>query len=128
MKKAFLFLISGFFIALQCTGTVRDRTAAALPAALKPDILQLKETGYNFGKIPQGRPVIHVFEISQYRQRSPLCWKMCWLPADVPHRNGVVKPSPRAAQHPSKWDIMPMGKVILTKQLQFFTTTDKRKR
>ena len=36
-----------------------------VPAAIpKDDILQLKESGYSFGKIPQGRPVIHVFEIT----------------------------------------------------------------
>jgi hypothetical protein len=27
------------------------------------DVLQLKEKGYDFGKIPQGRPVTHIFEI-----------------------------------------------------------------
>jgi len=29
----------------------------------KEEVLVLKETGFSFGKIPQGRPVIHVFEI-----------------------------------------------------------------
>jgi hypothetical protein len=28
-----------------------------------PETLQLKEAEYNFGKIPQGKPVTHVFEI-----------------------------------------------------------------
>lgn len=28
-----------------------------------PDFLVLKETGHNFGKIPQGRPAVYVFEI-----------------------------------------------------------------
>jgi hypothetical protein len=32
-------------------------------AVPKEDFLQLKESGYSFGKIPQGRPVIHIFEI-----------------------------------------------------------------
>ncbi len=63
MKKAFLFLISGFFIAISGQAQSGTATAAGPPPITKPDILQLKETGYNFGKIPQGRPVIHVFEI-----------------------------------------------------------------
>ena len=28
-----------------------------------PDVLQIKEKGYDFGKIQQGRPVTHVFEV-----------------------------------------------------------------
>ena len=28
-----------------------------------PDVLQVKDNSHNFGKIPQGRPAIHVFEI-----------------------------------------------------------------
>ena len=63
MKKAFLLLISGFFVIISVQAQTGTSTTAALPASAKPDILQLKETGYNFGKIPQGRPVIHVFEI-----------------------------------------------------------------
>ncbi len=33
-------------------------------AGIKTDVLQLKETLHDFGKIPQGRPVTYVFEIS----------------------------------------------------------------
>ncbi|WP_205514494.1 DUF1573 domain-containing protein [Longitalea arenae] len=34
------------------------------PAATKPaEVVQLKETSYDFGKIPQGRPVTHNFEL-----------------------------------------------------------------
>lgn len=29
----------------------------------KPESLSLKETGHNFGKIPQGRPATYIFEI-----------------------------------------------------------------
>src|SRR5215468_10055705 len=40
-------------------------THAQAPADNKtvPDVLQLKEKGYDFGKIAQGRPVTHIFEI-----------------------------------------------------------------
>ena len=34
------------------------------PEAPKADPLQLKETSYDFGKIPQGKPVTHVFVVS----------------------------------------------------------------
>ena len=29
-----------------------------------PDVISLKETEYNFGKIPQGKPVTHIFEFT----------------------------------------------------------------
>lgn len=38
-----------------------DATIAVAPVA---DALIVKETEYNFGKIPQGKPVTHVFEVS----------------------------------------------------------------
>ncbi len=40
--------------------------AASIPVAApapKADLLVLKETGHNFGKIPQGRPATYTFEI-----------------------------------------------------------------
>lgn len=33
------------------------------PASVSEDVLKLKETEYEFGKIPQGKPVYHTFEI-----------------------------------------------------------------
>jgi Protein of unknown function (DUF1573) len=63
MKKTLLLIIYGLFIAFAVnaqTDVVKAPTPIASP---KADVLQLKETGYSFGKIPQGRPVIHVFEI-----------------------------------------------------------------
>ncbi|MEJ7611381.1 MAG: DUF1573 domain-containing protein [Ferruginibacter sp.] len=42
-------------------------TASPVPEQLKPapeENLALKESEYNFGKIPQGKPVTHVFEVS----------------------------------------------------------------
>jgi hypothetical protein len=63
MKKTLLLIIYGLFIAFAVhaqTEVSKTSTPAATP---KTDPLQLKETGYSFGKIPQGRPVIHIFEI-----------------------------------------------------------------
>lgn len=56
MKKAFLFFCLLFSAATQAqTGT---------PAkAAENETLLLKQTTYDFGKIQQGRPVTHVFEI-----------------------------------------------------------------
>lgn len=50
---------------LCCVMIVALATQAQTNAAVKPvpEVLQLKETGYDFGKIPQSRPVTHVFEM-----------------------------------------------------------------
>ncbi|MER3497701.1 MAG: DUF1573 domain-containing protein [Chitinophagaceae bacterium] len=51
MKKIyllFLFAIAAFFVQAQNAN---------------PDVLQLRETEHDFGKIPQGKPVYYVFEI-----------------------------------------------------------------
>ena len=37
--------------------------AQSAPAS-KPDVLVLKESSFQFGKIPQGRPVTHEFEVT----------------------------------------------------------------
>src|ERR1700676_4771812 len=63
MKKTLLLLIYSLFMAfaLNAQSTfLKTPSPASIP---KEDFLQLKESGYSFGKIPQGRPVIHVFEI-----------------------------------------------------------------
>lgn len=38
---------------------------------MAPEIIHLKETGYDFGKIPQGRPVMHNFEVVN-KSKSPV--------------------------------------------------------
>lgn len=55
MKKA-LFTI---LVAAACV-TAKAQTTPDT----KPDVLQLKEASFDFGKIPQNRPVTHVFEIT----------------------------------------------------------------
>src|SRR5882757_8938680 len=40
-----------------------DNKATIVPVP-SPDLLILRETEYNFGKIPQGKPVTHVFTVS----------------------------------------------------------------
>jgi hypothetical protein len=63
MKKTLLFIIYGLFVGLALRAQSNDLKTTSATATAKEDILQLKESGYSFGKIPQGRPVIHVFEI-----------------------------------------------------------------
>lgn len=62
MKKTFLSIIyclfMGFILNAQ---TAVTKTPSPAPPS-KEDVIQLKENGFSFGKIPQGRPVIHVFE------------------------------------------------------------------
>ena len=69
MKKltaGILICISGFAATAQ-TSVVAANTAVVKQEQLKtPEIdnaLTLKETEYDFGKIPQGRPVTHIFEV-----------------------------------------------------------------
>lgn len=58
MKKIFfLACFAAFGLASQA------QTAANTTTAKPAEVLQLKETSYNFGKIQQGRPVTHNFEI-----------------------------------------------------------------
>ena len=38
-------------------------TAAAQTEATAPEVLQFKEVEYDFGSVPQGKPVYHVFEL-----------------------------------------------------------------
>lgn len=63
MKKSALLIICGLFI----LGITQAQPAAFIPKSTeqnpKEDILLLKETSHQFGKIPQGRPVTHTFEI-----------------------------------------------------------------
>jgi len=55
MKLFYLLLITSAFFTTAAAQGVSKTNA---------DPLQLKETEFNFGKIPQGKPVTHYFEIS----------------------------------------------------------------
>ena len=59
MKKIFLLTLS---VLLVFAGTAQ-KSAKAAPANNNEEILLLKETKYDFGKIPQGKPVKHIFEV-----------------------------------------------------------------
>jgi hypothetical protein len=63
MKKELLLIICILFMALAVNAQASILKNPSAASAPQDDILQLKETSYSFGKIPQGRPVIHVFEI-----------------------------------------------------------------
>lgn len=60
-----LFTLCGFSVlAVAQPGVL---SAIPMPEQAKPvpeETLALKETEFNFGKIPQGKPVTHVFEVS----------------------------------------------------------------
>src|SRR5262245_47986494 len=58
MKKiatALFFLATAWVAGAQTTQTT--------PTTTTPDVLQVKETEHDFGKIPQGKPVYYFFEI-----------------------------------------------------------------
>lgn len=61
MKKI---LLLACFAALACVSQAQTQAPANTTTAAKPaEVVQLKETAYNFGKIQQGRPVTHNFEL-----------------------------------------------------------------
>ncbi|HSZ33967.1 MAG TPA: DUF1573 domain-containing protein [Puia sp.] len=64
MKKKLLLIIYSLFIILAVNAQSEILKTPATAITPKEDVLQLKEKEYSFGKIPQGRPVIHVFEIA----------------------------------------------------------------
>lgn len=78
MKKVFTLLFAlcamSFAYAQQATNTpvaaITPNTTT--PAITLPDnLLVLKETEFDFGKIPQGKPVTHVFEVTN-KSNTPL--------------------------------------------------------
>jgi len=64
MKKGALLIICGLFSMgfIQAQAPLTGPKSTAQTA--KEDILLLKESTHSFGKIPQGRPVTHVFEVT----------------------------------------------------------------
>lgn len=63
MKKAVLFIIYGLFMVMITRAQVDVSKSSTLRASPKEETLLLRENTYSFGKIPQGRPVIHIFTI-----------------------------------------------------------------
>ena len=71
MKKIFtllpaIFTMSFIYAQQSTTATVpvTTITADATSIALADNLLFLKETEFDFGKIPQGKPVTHIFEVT----------------------------------------------------------------
>lgn len=62
MKKLFTLLFAAFLVA--AVNAQQANVATPSVAAPAAEILLLKEAEFNFGKIPQGKPVTHVFEIT----------------------------------------------------------------
>jgi hypothetical protein len=63
MKKIFT-LFCGLFLAFMAnaqTNTTSIKEDKTIPAA---EVISLKETEYDFGKIPQGKPVTHIFMLT----------------------------------------------------------------
>jgi hypothetical protein len=58
MKK-----ILAIFLLSSCFTTVWAQTSPQTTPVKQPDVLRLKESSFDFGKIPQGRPVTHIFQV-----------------------------------------------------------------
>lgn len=63
MKKAVLFIICSLLMVFSIYAQAVASKSPVSPVAPKVETLRLNEPSYSFGKIPQGRPVIHVFKI-----------------------------------------------------------------
>jgi len=64
MKKIYtLFFITGVTLATNAQQVVSPIVNGAAVQASALETLVLKEAEFNFGKIPQGKPVHHIFEI-----------------------------------------------------------------
>jgi hypothetical protein len=59
MKKILVFFVISFI-----AFSVKAQTAAPANPAVKTAILTLQEAAFNFGKIPQGKPVKHIFNVT----------------------------------------------------------------
>lgn len=69
MKKVLTFLIIALMAVTVKAQTATTPVVTTTPAEVKPivppvETLVLKESEFNFGKIPQGKPVTHVFEFT----------------------------------------------------------------
>ena len=68
MKRLLTFVLVAITAAgatAQQTATSTTVTSVATPITVTPneDLLVLKEKEFNFGKIPQGKPVVHIFDV-----------------------------------------------------------------
>jgi hypothetical protein len=70
MKKGFIFTVicfAAYCVNAQSTelakNTAKQTTLVSNTAAVPAEVLGLREIAFDFGKIPQGRPVIHIFEV-----------------------------------------------------------------
>jgi hypothetical protein len=69
MKKIlFILIISGLNFSVKAQSSIVASSTNTLAAM--GDILTMPETDYDFGKIPQGKPVSHVFDVINNGQDS----------------------------------------------------------
>jgi hypothetical protein len=61
MKNAFVLI---FFVGSLAVVNAQTTIPAQPPAVLNTEALEMKETTFDFGLIPQGKPVHHSFEIT----------------------------------------------------------------
>ena len=71
MKPIYLFLCAFCFSGLLYGQSITTAPVNQDKTIISPEIISLKETEYDFGKIAQGKPVTHVFYITN-TSSSPL--------------------------------------------------------
>jgi hypothetical protein len=90
--------------------------AGAQTQVVQEDVLLIKNTVHDFGKIPQGKPVYYTFEIVNNGKTDLI------LDNVQAARNGVKIPLHPALLQRSKWDIMQQLRIISKSQLRSLTT------
>lgn len=77
MKKIFVFTVVCFAAlclnaqsAEVAKNTTKQTTSLSKTTTVPAEVLGLKEIAFDFGKIPQGRPVTHIFEVVNYGKDS----------------------------------------------------------
>ena len=101
MKKV-IFLSALCFAAFSMNAqqvTPNEVTKTTVTAAAPAETLVLKEIEYNFGKIPQGKPVTHIFEVTNTGKAA---FKLdnvqasCGCTTPEWNRNEIVEPNTTA--------------------------------
>ena len=69
MKKIFALYCALLFASIAFAQTDHPVTGKEVKSSLDTGIISIKETDYDFGKIPQGKPVTHVFT---FTNRGPV--------------------------------------------------------
>jgi hypothetical protein len=70
MKKIFTYIVACALVQAVCAQPATNVVGGTNAIVTTEDALGLKETEFNFGKIPQGKPVTHIFDVVNFGKDS----------------------------------------------------------